>query len=327
MSDIIGRLVSVGVGIEAVYGTAVAPTNWLGKLELSFFEREENIINESGFNHIAKNSDVSVLRVFGEGSLTSKVFANSIGNLLLLFCGQDATTSANGDAYNHVFSMLNNNTHASATIAIDEGSIADQRFAGAMASSFSFQVVSDDYFKLEVGFVSQAPASASNTPSFTEEVEFVPKHARVYVINAGGNLAAATALADVRSATLEINKNLIRKESVGSDTLILRNGVLEGNLSIEMYYNATTFRDYRRNKTPLAVRIEVINTDVADISVGVKPRLYFDIPLAKVTNWEPDFSNDELMMQTIEMEVLLDLAAPTFITANLTNLVTTYVAP
>jgi len=327
MADIIGRLVSVGMGIEQTYGTAVAPTNWLGKLELSFFEREENIINESGFNHIAKNSGVDILRVFGEGSLTTKVFDDSIGNLLLLFCGQDATTTANGDAYDHEFVMLNSNEHASATLAIDEGATADQRFPGAMPTSFSFQIVSDDYFKVETGFVSQAPATASNTPSFTEEVEFVPKHANLYVIATGGDLDAATALGDVRSVTLEVNKNLIRKETVGSNTIILKNGVLEGNLSIEMYYNATTFRDYKRNKTGLAVRIEVENTDVAEISSGVQPRIWFDIPLAKVTNWEPDYSNDELIMQTIEMEVLLDLADATFITPNLTNETATYVQP
>lgn len=326
MSDVIGRLVSVGYGIEATYGTAVAPSNWLGKLELSFFEREENILNESAFNHIAKNSGVETLRVFGEGSLTTKVFDEGIGGLLLLFCGQDATSSANGTAYDHEFAMLNTNEHASATLAIEEGAITDQRFPGAMPTSFSFQIAVDDFFKVETGFVSQAPASASNTPSFAEENEFVPKHAKLKVVSAGGDLDAASAIADVRAITLEVNKNLIRKETVGNNTIQLKNGALEANLSIEMYYNALTFRNYRKNKTGLSVRVEVENTDVV-LDTGVFPRIWFDIPLAKVTNWEPDYSNDELIMQTVEMEVLLDLADPAFITANLTNAVATYVAP
>ncbi len=330
MSDVIGRNVAFGYQKEAVRGTAIqSAIKWVGKLDFDFKPTAETITNESGYNHIAKNSRVDIIRKGGAGGLTSKIFDRNVGNILTMAFGQapvsTATADTSGDVYEHVFSLLNNNSHQSYTLHTVEGDIEQKSYPGAILDETTIDVVTDDYAKISSSFMSRKSVdpSPSLTPAYTEENEFLPVHASVHIAAYGGDLDAAAVTADVTEAHLTISKNPTNKTSIGTDDSDPRNTVLEANLEIKLYYNSTTFRDYRDNQTKLAMRLKIENDDVT-IGDTSNPSLIIDAPLTRIAEWDPDYSSDDLVQQTINVPVLLDLATGTFLTATLTNLQASY---
>lgn len=329
MDDIIGAIVSFGYGQEEERGTAVAPTRWLGKYEFSFTPRSDKVLNESAYNHLSKNSGMATIRKFGEGEVTAKIFDEAIGDFLKMVTGQAPTSGAVADqagAYDHSFSLLNNNSHPSYTLAVKEGALSSKRYPGAMLNTLSLEFAVDDYAKMTAGFLSEAGADAANTPAFTQEREFVPKHASVKVVAKGGDLDAASVLADVRSGSIEFNKNLIRKETLGNISISPRNGRMEVTGELEIYYNSSTFRGYWENDTELALRLKVENDDV-EIGVDTHPSITIDLPFMMIENWEPDYGNDDLIPQTISIHGLYDANTGDFIDLTVRNEVAAYADP
>lgn len=321
MEEIIGAIVSFGYGQEEVRGTAVAPTRWLGKYDFSFTPKSDKIMNKSAYNHLAINSGMNTIRQYGEGDVTAKIFDKAIGDFLKMVAGQEPVSTpvvGQSGVVDHVFTLLNTNGHPSYTLAVKEGGVTDNRYPGAILSSLSLDVAVDDYAKMTAGFISEIGASATNTPAFTQENEFTPSHASIKVVAKGGDLDGATEIADVRSASLKFNKNPIRKETIGDKKVNPRNGRMEITGQLEIYYNSTTFRDYCKNDTALAMRLEIENTDVT-IGTSAHPTITIDLPFMMIETWEPDFGADNLVLQTLTIHGLYDAATGDFVDMTVRN--------
>lgn len=139
----------------------------------------------------------------------------------------------------------------------------------------------------------------------------------------GGDLDAAAVLADVKSASIEINKNLLRKETLGNRSVSPRNGRMEITGEIELFYNSTTFRDYWKNNTKLALRLKVENNEVT-IGVSTKPSLTIDLPFMMIENWEPDYGNDDLIPQTLSIHGFYNAATGGFVSLKVRNTQSSY---
>lgn len=326
MSEIIGALVNFGYGEEVTKGTAVAPTKWLGKYDFSFIPKSDKVMNESSYGHISKTSGQITTRKYGEGSVTAKIFDAAIGDFMKMACGKAPVSSAvsgQTGAYDHVFTVQNDNAHKSYTLAVEEGSITDSRYPGAILSSLNLDFAVDDYAKMSATFLSEEGASASNTPTFTQENEFSPEHASIKVVAKGGDLDAASINADVRSASLEISKNPLKKETLSTTTIQPKNGRMEVKGEIELYYDATTFKTYWDANTELALRIKIDNTDVT-IGTDTSPSLQIDLPFMMVADWQPDYSNDDQVMQTINFVGHYDASTGDFVEITLRNTTASY---
>jgi len=329
MSDVIGRNVAFGFQKETVRGTPVqSAIKWIGKLDFDFKPGVDTVTNESGFNHIAKNNQIDIIRRRGAGGLTSKLFDKNVGDLLTLAFGQAPTSAqVSGDTtvYDHTFALLNSNSHQSYTLATVEGDIKQTLYPGAIMDEMTIDIVTDDYAKVSTSFLSRkgvAPAP-SLTPAYTDENEFIPKHASVKIAALGADMTAAPVVADVTEAHITISKNPVDRPTIGSDDVDPRNTVLEVSGEIHLYYNSTTFRDYRDNQTKLALRLAVTNTDVT-IGTSKNPTVTIDVPYIKITDWDPDYSADDLVQQTINFTGLLNVATGTVLTATVRNLQTSY---
>lgn len=326
MSEIIGALVHVGYGQEVERGTPVAPSRWLGKYEFSFLPRADKVLNESSYGHISQNSGIATLRRFGEGSITAKIFDEAIGDFLKMVAGQDPETTPSDGVYVHDFLINNTNMHPSYTIAVKEGDVADNRYPGAILSSLSLDIAVDDYAKMTAEFISEKGVAASNTPTYKQEREFVPKHASLKVIAKGGDLDTAPATADVRSASIQFTKNALRKETLGNDGISPRNGRMSVTGEVELYYNATTFRTYWENDTPLALRLEVVNDEIT-IGGASHPGFVVDLPFSQIENWEGDYGNDDMILQTLTIQGLYDANNGDFVKLSVTNQIASYASP
>lgn len=329
MSDVIGRNVAFGWQKEVVRGTVIqTAVKWVGKLDFDFKPGVDTVTNESGFNHIAKANQIDIIRRRGAGGFTSKIFDKGIGDHLVLAFGQAPTsTPVSGDTtvVDHVFALLNSNSHASYTLFTVEGDIKQSAYPGAILDETTIDVVTDDYAKISSSFLSRKAAVPTTlTPAYTDENEFLPKHAAVKFAALGSDMTAAAVTADVTEAHITISKNPTDRPTIGSDDVDPRNTVIEVSGEVHLYYNATTFRDYRDNQTKLAMRLVLTNTDVVIGTMTKNPTVTIDIPYVKITDWDPDYSADDLVQQTIQFTGLLAVATGTLLTATVRNLQTSY---
>lgn len=331
MSDFIGRDVAFGYQKETTRGTKVVDAlTWVGKLDFDFKPGVDTIMNESGYSHIAKNSRVDIVRRRGAGGLTSKIFDQAVGHILTMAFGQApssaATADSSGDVYAHTYALLNNNSHKSYTLATVEGDVVQKAYPGAILDEVTIDIVTDDYAKISASFLSRdgvAPGSTL-TPAYTEENEFLPAHASLKVVAYGGDLDAASVVADVTEAHVTISKNPTDRPTIGTTDVDPRNTVLEVSGEFHFYYNSTTFRDYRDSQTKLALRLAIENTDVEIGDDSSHPSLVLDFPLVQFNDWDADYGADDLVQQTATATMLLDLASGEIMSAVLTNLKTSY---
>lgn len=329
MSNPIGAEVHFGFGQELTKGTAVAPTDWLGKYEFSFVPKSDKVMNESAYGHISKNSGQATVRRYGEGSVTAKVFDKAIGDFMKMATGQAPTSEAvsgQSGVYDHTYTVLNSNEHPSYTLAVKEGGVVDSRYPGAILSNLSLDFAVDDYAKMTADFMSEKGVSASNTPTYTQENEFIPAHASLKIVAKGGDLDGASIVADVRSASIEIAKNPNKKPTLSTDSIQPSNGRMEINGEIEVYYDSTTLKAYWENDTELAMRLKLENDEVI-IGTDTHPSIQIDLPFMMVEEWEPDYGNDDQIMQTLSVHGYYNASTGDFLDVVIRNTKASYPDP
>jgi hypothetical protein len=326
MPRIIGRLTNIGLGKETTRGTVVAPTYWVPVRDLDFDDHLEMKDNESGFGTIDAVQDSGILQQYADGGFGGKIFDMSEGLILSGVFGQAPTSvqRASSGTYDHTFLMLQNNQHRSLTVAIKEAN-NNLRYGLGMVDTYDLEATLDDFVHRDVGLKAKKGVTGSDTVATTNENEFLPKHMNVrFAAVAASTAATATALdgaANIvaRSIKLSINKNAEILYALGSaDANDVANKQLEITGSIEMYYDALTYRNLYFANTHQALRLEMLNTDVL-IGATNNPALRFDLQEVVFTNWERGFDNNDIMTQTLEFKAVLNVAAGASIVGRLTN--------
>lgn len=325
MGKILGRLTSVGIGKETTRGTTVAPSYWVPVTELEFDDKVEYIFNDSGLGRIEEKNDGKVNKEWAEGSYSGKVYDRTSGVELTAVFGASPTSAqrTTTGVYDHTYAVANNNSHASLTIGYKEGN-DDLRYAMGMVKSYAFEAVRDNYVRRTIEFLSKKQASASNTVSYIDENEFLPKHVSVKLASALSGLDAASAI-EVTAVNLEINKNVDPAWILGAnepDDIHNRSFVVTG--SIEFYYEDQTIRDYALAGTNRAIRIDVVSDTVIGTSGSHTPAIRFDIAKAVFTENSRTNDNNDVMKNTINFEAVYSIADTSLITARLTNAVASF---
>lgn len=323
MARIIGRLTSVGIAKEAVRGTALAPTYWVGVRSLDFEDTIETKDNESGFGAIDAVQDSAIIKQWAEGGFEGKIYDLSEGVILRALCGAapvSAQRAASG-VYDHTFTPANNNLHSTLCIAVKDANNS-LRYANAVVDSYSFEATLDDYIHRTVSFVAKKGAAGSDTLAYTNENEFLPKHMVAKFAAAGaasGTIDAASAV-KIRGVSFEVNKNAEGLQVMGSNDIDdAVNKQLEITGSIEMYYDDTTYKTLFQNGTHQSVRLDIINTDVT-IGSTHNPAIRFEFADIVITGWSKGFDNNDIQTQTLEFKATLNLTLARAFQARLTNL-------
>jgi hypothetical protein len=123
---------------------------------------------------------------------------------------------------------------------------------------------------------------------------------------------------------LPIDKELADYQALGSIELAeIFNQKLMVTGTATLLYSNNTYRDLYKNGTDQAVRITLENTQ-ALIGATRYPRLQFDIYKANVKSWDVEYSNDEIVKQTIEFEGRYSLTDTKEIMATLVNTTVSY---
>lgn len=327
MARIIGRLGSIGIGVESTRGTSVAPTFWVPVTGKDFDDKVDYIDNDSGLGNIMEKNDAIPNHRWGEGGYDGKIFDRSVGAELVALFGQApvSTQRATSGVYDHVFDLLNSNQHKSLSLSYKDAN-ESLRFAMAMLNSWTLEGATDNYVRRSAQYVSKkATTGVSQSVSYTEENEFGPADIS-FIVGTVDDLSSLDAASSIgaTAGSLEIAKNAEAQYKLGSnepDDIVNKQFAVTG--SIDLFMDDTTYKALVLAGGKVSLRVKVENAAV-DLGSGHRPTLIIDLARVKLGEFEGSFDNNDVRTQTISFEGLFSLTEAKGITATLTNRQTSY---
>lgn len=320
MAKVIGRTGAIGIAVEATQGTAVAPTFFVPVQSYSFDDKVEYVKNDSAMGRIEEFNDADIIKEWSEGEYGGKIFIDSIGAELTALFGQSPTSTqrATSGVYDHAYELANNNDHKSLSVSyVDD--VQDVRSPFAMINTWSLEVAVDDYVKRTVNLIGKKSATVTNSPAYTNEVEFIPSMVSLKLAANAAGLDAASAI-NVTSFNMEVAKNAEALYVLGSkqpEDIINKQFGVTG--SIELYFENTTYRDYVFANTHRAIRLSMVDTSI-DLGSGHNPELRFDLNEVVFSEFERGWDSNDPLKQTLNFEALVSVTDNKMISARLTNL-------
>lgn len=305
---------SVGLGVESVYGTAVARTRWFEFLDESF-NFVKNVKQGVGLrvgSRVARSGRRVVASAEGSGDLTIEAVTKGLGLLWQLGLGSGTSTLVSAGLYQQVFTL--GDAMPSATIQKGipraDGTVDAYTFTGCMVESLTIDCPNADNVKVKTSWNAKdmTTATAYTAPSYaTGPSVFTFAHGAVYsgaltAPTATALGSAATPVASIRSGSITIKHNLKtdryncggggRKEKPFA-------GIREISGSMVAEYADTAFRDAIVNDTSMTlVKTFTAGADVLQIVI---PDVRFDGDIVKAST--------DLAMQDIKWTGLDGLTA------------------
>ena len=287
---------SVGLGIESVYGTAVARTRWFEFLDESF-NFVKNVKQGVGLrvgSRVARSGSRVVASAEGSGDLTIEAVTKGLGLLWQLGLGSGTSTLVSAGRYQQVFTL--GDVMPSATIQKGipraDGTVDAYTFTGCMVESLTIDCPNADNVKVKTSWNAKdmTTGAAYTAPSYaTGPSVFTFAHGAVYsgaltAPTATALGSAATPVASIRSGSITIKHNLKtdryncggggRKEKPFA-------GIREISGSLVAEYADAAFRDAIVNDTSMTlVKTFTAGADVLQIVI---PDVRFDGDIVKAS--------------------------------------------
>ena len=305
---------SVGLGVESVYGTAVARTRWFEFLDESFnfVKNVKQGVDLRVGSRVARSGRRVVASAEGSGDLTIEAVTKGLGLLWQLGLGSGTSTLVSAGLYQQVFTL--GDAMPSATIQKGipraDGTVDAYTFTGCMVESLTIDCPNADNVKVKTSWNAKdmTTATAYTAPSYaTGPSVFTFAHGAVYsgaltAPTATALGSAATPVASIRSGSITIKHNLKtdryncggggRKEKPFA-------GIREISGSLVAEYADAAFRDAIVNDTSMTlVKTFTAGADVLQIVI---PDVRFDGDIVKAST--------DLAMQDIKWTGLDGLTA------------------
>lgn len=321
MTKFAGRRGSLALAIEDSRG--VPPTSssdyfWVPFATMSFKDTVEEAREEQGMGVLADGDSKYVVMKMGEGEVEAQLYDKALGVVLAGVLGAMPVTSG-GNPYTHTYTLSNSNQHQSVSLYWTDPDRKDMYKLG-MVDSFQISVEPSGIVNYTVGFKSKTADEWSTiTPVFTSlGSKFLHQHLSVKLAAAVGDLAAATAIS-LKNLELTISKNTVFDNVMGTvepEDVLNQQIAVEGTLELNL--EADTYRDYMLNGTYRAMEIKLTN--------GASSILTLQFPRVDFSEWEPDFTLNEIAKQSINFKANYDAANALDIisTATLVNTQSSY---
>lgn len=326
MSKYIGRLVDVGIGRETTRGAGAEPTYHLPLTSLSFDDKVTKARSSGSLSKLEDSEEAFVTTQYSQGDMEGEIRAKSFGHILYAMLGSHSVTGPSDEAYTHSFSLSHSNQHQSLALVVEEPNTTEL-YKLVMLETLEIMAELDEIVKYSASFISKkATSTALTVPAVVTEPKFTKKHLRFKVADSIANLGAATAIS-LKSLSISFQKNTAIDDVLGTaepEDILNHQLSIEGEITIN--YEDETWKNYMKNNTSRAMEIAFINNDETIGSGSVPPSLTIRLPKVDFFDWEPDYTLDEIVTQTISFKASRDVEnnADAISLCNLANDVTTY---
>lgn len=323
MTKFIGALVDVGIKKEAVRGTAETSADfYLPKMNLTYDDMVEQADDENTIGVIEDMVDRKVVLKVAEGEIEGKICDKAIGLLLYSLLGAKAVSGPTDSAYTHTFTVAQSSQHQSLTFFVDDEN-QDYKYALGMLKSMEIMAEVGKFVNFKIGVRSKIGATATLSPSYTAENNFLAQHAIFKLASTQAGLTAASAT-NIRMVNLKIEKNLDDDRALGTVApvdILNKQIAIEGEL--ELVFNDEAIKTLMLADTANAMRIELNNTDVL-IGATSTPKLTIDLHYVKFSNFKRNYSNGDITTATVSFKAMYKIADSKMITAVLINAQSSY---
>jgi len=207
-----GRGATVGIGVESIWGTPVARTNWLRVISIN----ARRILEKVPRPHLGNAGQVSAnRRQFYRGGddveITIEfVAAYDDSTVLLLVYALGAVATTGGGPYTHTVT-LESNALVGLTIEALLGTGSSEVFEGCVINTLELSAEAGGFVKGSVTLFGQTSATrgAAPTPTYSSNGETI-------LASHAGTLAFNSDTFDLRSVKWKCDKKLIRRRHLGS---------------------------------------------------------------------------------------------------------------
>ncbi len=324
MGNLLGRRISLGIAKESVRGTAeAAATFYLPLLSKSYDEKIGQVIDESAIAVIEDSAEAKIVKKFAGGDFECNIGDKSFGLLLLSLLGAVSSAVKETTAYNHTFSIAQSAQHQALTMFVDDPNVQDYKYPLGMVESLEINLETGKFATFKIGVRSKKGATATLTPSFTAENNFLAQHATFKIATNIAGLAAASAI-NIRKITLKFSPKLEDDDALGTvEPVDFNNTEFSVDGSVELVYNDATFITALTGDTAKAMRLDMINTDVT-IGATSNPELKIDLAKVKFQEVARKMDNKSIITQALKFKAFYSITDSKLLDIVLTNLQTAY---
>lgn len=303
MTKFVGRRGSLALAIEDTRGVPSGTSSdyfFVPVATMSFKDTVEEAREDQGMGVIADGDSKYVTMKMGEGEVEAQIYNEALGVFLTGVLGA-IPSSSGSDPYTHTYTLSNSNQHRSVSIYWSDPDRKDMYKLG-MIDSFQVSVEPSGIVNYTVGFKSKTADEWTEIASDYTNLgtKFLHQHVQVKLATSTAGLDAATALS-VKNLELNINKNSMYDTVIGTvepEDILNQQLSVEG--SLELNLEDDTFRDYMLNGTYRAMRIQ--------FNAGANDQMTFEFPRVDFSQWEPDYTLNEIAKQTINFKANYDAA-------------------
>ena len=309
MSKFIGRQQAIAVSVEATRGTLVAPESWINKTNYSVEPKVQKGRFEGNYGNIYPGDDAIVTQKWAEGDIEFEIQDQMIGYFLYALFG-GLSSAAFQSVLKHTLTIAGTSVqHKSLSLFMNDPIGSDNSktiaYARAMINSMELTIEPGELVKAVANFQAMPHTDYTRqTASFTAENKFSHKDLTFKVAANEAGLDAASKI-NLQSFTLNINKNVIRENALGTvQPVDILNRLITIQGTIMLTYEDRVYRDYMLDGTKKAIRITL---QKADTTIGTtNPTIQIDLPVVEFDSWEPNNPNDDISTQEIQFTALYD---------------------
>lgn len=321
MTKFAGRRGALAVAIEDTRGTPPSSSSdyfWVPFATMSFKDTVEEAREEQGMGQLADSDSKFVVMKMGEGEVEAQLYDKALGVILSGVMGSLPSTSGS-NPYTHAYTLSNSNQHQSVSLYWSDPDRKDMYKLG-MVDNLQLSVEPSGIVNWTTGFKSKtADEWTTLSPDFTSlGSKFLHQHVSVKLASNIAGLSGATAIS-LKNLELNINKNTMFDSVMGTvepEDILNQQISVEG--TIELNLEDDTYRDYMLNGTYRSMEIK--------LNGGTSSSLTIQLPRVDFSEWEPDFTLNEVAKQSINFKANYDAANGLAIisTCELVNTQTSY---
>ena len=300
MSEIIGRQLEFGVGVEETRGTTSPSPVWIRNISANVLEKAEHAQDESVRGVFEDGDGRRVVKKHIEGDVEMNCFANVFGYFAYNLYGGVTSTLVAGSVYDHVFEMEQSSIAPSLSLFAKDGDVQQLAFKNAHVNTLELSATTDDYVKVNVGFIGKEAANDTSAPSYDTDYDFIGRDITIKVADTEGGLAGAAALC-VSEVTLNWDKGLLLKHCLGA---YVPNDIYRSKMSIEGSINKTMIDEAYKDLFlgDIAKYVQITIEGETPIASAHKPTIKITLHKVMFNGWDRSGGKDELVTEDIEFK-------------------------
>ena len=300
MSEIIGRQLEVGVGVEETRGIKASNSSWIKNITASVMEKAEHAQDESVRGVFEDMDGRRVVKKHIEGDIEMNLYANALGYLAYNLYGGVVSSLVTGTVYKHVFNLEQSSLAPSLTIFAKDGSVQQLAYKNCHVNTLELSAVVDDYAKLTASFMGEDSEDDTTSPSYSTDYDFIGRDISVKIADTEAGLASATAYC-LKEVNITFDKGLILDYCLGSYTpsdIYVSKAGIEG--SFQLNFQDETFKDLFLGNDAKYMEIKIEGETA--ITGSYKPTITLLLNKVMISNWERSGGKDELVVEDVEFK-------------------------